>query len=196
MAASSSVGAVPAIWAAAVDPADVPMTRSASVTSSPPSNSPAITPISHALPVDPPPPRTKARLPVTFLTAPAANESAVPPLSFTTSGYPPTQPRRIKAAIDHHARAGDVCTRLRREERDQAGDLLGASQATERHLGPGFLHRLRTLAREPFGVDVPGHDAYRADPVPAPLDGEAGREVLECGSGRRRVDVPVDPSSG
>ena len=63
MAASSSVGVAPAIWAAAVEPADVPMVRSAVVTSSPASNRPAMTPISHALPVDPPPPRTKARSP-------------------------------------------------------------------------------------------------------------------------------------
>src|SRR4029077_5757564 len=63
VAANSSVGLAPAIWAAAVEPADVPMVRSAVVTSSPASNRPATTPISHALPVDPPPPRTKARLP-------------------------------------------------------------------------------------------------------------------------------------
>jgi len=52
------------IWAAAVDPADVPMIRSASVTSSPASSRPATTPISHALPADPPPWRTSARSPV------------------------------------------------------------------------------------------------------------------------------------
>ena len=63
MAASSSVGVAPASWAAAVEPADVPMVRSAVVTSSPASNRPAMTPISHALPVDPPPPRTNARSP-------------------------------------------------------------------------------------------------------------------------------------
>jgi hypothetical protein len=63
MEASSSVGAAPVIWAAAVDPADVPMIRSASVTSNPASKRPAMTPISQALPVDPPPPRTNARLP-------------------------------------------------------------------------------------------------------------------------------------
>jgi hypothetical protein len=62
MAASSSVGVALAIWAAGVEPADVPMVRSAVVTSSPASNRPAMTPISHALPVDPPPPRTNARL--------------------------------------------------------------------------------------------------------------------------------------
>ena len=49
------------IWAAAVDPADVPMIRSASVTSIPASNRPAMTPITQALPADPPPPRTNAR---------------------------------------------------------------------------------------------------------------------------------------
>ena len=53
----------PAIWAAAVEPAHVPMVRSAVVTFSPASNRPAMTPISHALPVDPPPPRTNARAP-------------------------------------------------------------------------------------------------------------------------------------
>src|SRR5215218_7397465 len=63
MAASSSVGVALVIWAAAVDPADVPMIRSASVTSNPASNRPAMTPINHALPVDPPPPRTNARSP-------------------------------------------------------------------------------------------------------------------------------------
>jgi hypothetical protein len=49
------------IWAAAVDPADVPIVRSASVASNPASNRPVITPIDHALPADPPPPKTKAR---------------------------------------------------------------------------------------------------------------------------------------
>ena len=63
MAASSSAGAALVIWAAAVDPADVPMIRSASVTSSPASDRPAMTPISQALPADPPPWRTSARSP-------------------------------------------------------------------------------------------------------------------------------------
>ena len=63
MAASSSAGTALVIWAAAVYPADVPMIRSLSVTSSPASNRPAMTPINHALPVDPPPPRTSARSP-------------------------------------------------------------------------------------------------------------------------------------
>ena len=63
MWASSWVGLAPVIWAAAVDPADVPMIRSASVTSNPASKRPAMTPISHALPADPPPPRTNARSP-------------------------------------------------------------------------------------------------------------------------------------
>ena len=48
-------------WAAAVDPADVPTIRSASVTSNPAPKRPAMTPISHAFPADPPPPRTNAR---------------------------------------------------------------------------------------------------------------------------------------
>ena len=59
--AKSSAGSALVIWAAAVDPADVPMIRSASVTSIPAAQRPATTPISHALPVDPPPPRTNAR---------------------------------------------------------------------------------------------------------------------------------------
>src|SRR5829696_1328303 len=63
MSASSWVGLALAIWAAAVDPADVPMIRSASVTSNPASNRPAMTPINHAWPADPPPPRTNARSP-------------------------------------------------------------------------------------------------------------------------------------
>ena len=63
MAASSSAGAALVIWAAAVDPADVPMIRSAPVTSRPASSRPAMTPISHALPADPPPWRTSARPP-------------------------------------------------------------------------------------------------------------------------------------
>jgi hypothetical protein len=41
MSASSWVGVALVIWAAAVDPADVPMIRSASVTSNPASNGPA-----------------------------------------------------------------------------------------------------------------------------------------------------------
>src|SRR5215213_3348685 len=66
MAANSSVGVAPAICAAAVEPADVPMVRSAVVTSSPASHRPAMTPISQALPVDPPPPRTSALLTASF----------------------------------------------------------------------------------------------------------------------------------
>src|SRR5579863_7054509 len=63
MAAYSSAGRVPlVIWAATVDPADVPMMRSASVTSIPASDRPAMRPSSHALPAAPPPARTKARL--------------------------------------------------------------------------------------------------------------------------------------
>src|SRR5579863_8615157 len=63
MAAYSSAGRVPlVIWAAAVDPADVPMMRSAPVTSTPASDRPAMRPSSHALPAAPPPPRTRARL--------------------------------------------------------------------------------------------------------------------------------------
>src|SRR5580704_9514478 len=63
MAAYSSAGPVPlVIWAATVDPADVPMMRSASVTSIPASDRPAMRPSTHALPAAPPPARTKARL--------------------------------------------------------------------------------------------------------------------------------------
>ena len=63
MAAYSSAGRVPlVIWAATVDPADVPMMRSASVTSTPASDRPAMRPSSHALPAAPPPARTRARL--------------------------------------------------------------------------------------------------------------------------------------
>src|SRR4051794_35883263 len=76
MAARSSVGVAPASWAAAVEPADVPMVRSAVVTSSPASKRPAMTPISHALPVDPPPPRTNARSPAAG-AGPVASEAAV-----------------------------------------------------------------------------------------------------------------------
>ena len=59
-AANSSGGAARASWAAAVEPADVPIVRSAEVTSRPASKSPATMPINQALPVDPPPPRTRA----------------------------------------------------------------------------------------------------------------------------------------
>src|SRR6516225_6847381 len=63
MAAYSSAGRVPlVIWAATVDPADVPMMRSASVTSTSASDRPAMRPSSHALPAAPPPARTRARL--------------------------------------------------------------------------------------------------------------------------------------
>ncbi len=61
VAAYSSAGVAPASWAAVVDPEDVPMVRSAVVTSSPASKRPATTPITQALPADPPPPRTSAR---------------------------------------------------------------------------------------------------------------------------------------
>src|SRR5215218_6032094 len=64
MAANSSAGRVPlVIWAATVDPAYVPMMRSASVTSTCASERPAMSPSSHALPAAPPPARTKARAP-------------------------------------------------------------------------------------------------------------------------------------
>src|SRR5215472_2389820 len=63
MAAYSSAGRLPlVIWAATVDPADVPMMRSAPVTSTRASDRPAMSPSSHALPAAPPPARTKARL--------------------------------------------------------------------------------------------------------------------------------------
>src|SRR3954451_10783074 len=63
MAAYSSAGRVLLVtWAATVDPADVPMMRSASVTSTPASDRPAMGPSSHALPAAPAPARTKARL--------------------------------------------------------------------------------------------------------------------------------------
>src|SRR5918912_3731472 len=63
MAAYSSAGRVPlVIWAATVDPADVPMMRSASVTSTPATDRPAMRPSAHALPAAPPPARTRARL--------------------------------------------------------------------------------------------------------------------------------------
>src|SRR3954463_9500621 len=63
MAAYSSAGRVPlVIWAATVDPADVPMMRSASVRSTPASDRPAMRPSSHALPAAPPPARTRALL--------------------------------------------------------------------------------------------------------------------------------------
>src|SRR5580693_2719521 len=63
MAAYSSAGLLPlVIWAATVDPADVPMMRSASVRSTPASARPAMRPSCHALPAAPPPARTRARL--------------------------------------------------------------------------------------------------------------------------------------
>src|SRR5258708_15416143 len=63
MAAYSSAGRVPlVIWAATVDPADVPMMRSASVTSTLASDRRAMSPGSHVFPAAAPPARTKARL--------------------------------------------------------------------------------------------------------------------------------------
>ena len=56
-------GSALVIWAAAVDPAEVPTIRSASVTSTPAPKRPATMPITQALPVDPAPPRTNARSP-------------------------------------------------------------------------------------------------------------------------------------
>src|SRR6476619_6617836 len=54
MAAYKSAGLAPlVIWAATVEPAEVPMTRSASVTSMPASASPAMRPSSQALPARP-----------------------------------------------------------------------------------------------------------------------------------------------
>ncbi len=94
MLASSSAGWVPlVIWAAAVDPADVPMIRSASVTSSPASNRPAMTPISHALPADPPPPRTSAR-------SPAARERPEASACWPALGRSPCPGASIAAAVN------------------------------------------------------------------------------------------------
>ena len=62
-ASSSAVGIPLRTCAAAVAPAEVPITRSArSARSRPASARPAMTPISHAFPAAPPPPRTRARL--------------------------------------------------------------------------------------------------------------------------------------
>src|SRR5690348_5472140 len=47
-------------WAPTTEPADVPITRSAPVRSTPASDSPLSRPSSHAMPVMPPPPRTSA----------------------------------------------------------------------------------------------------------------------------------------
>ena len=55
IAVSRSAGEAFVTWAVAVAPADVPMIRSASVTSTPTWSRPAMTPISHAFPADPPP---------------------------------------------------------------------------------------------------------------------------------------------
>ena len=62
--ANSSAGGIPLrTCAAAVAPAEVPITKSAvSVISRPASARPAMTPISHAFPAAPPPPRTRATL--------------------------------------------------------------------------------------------------------------------------------------
>src|SRR4051812_30907158 len=62
MAAYRSAGRALVIWAATVDPADVPMIRSASVRSTPASARPAIKPSCQALPAAPPPARTRARV--------------------------------------------------------------------------------------------------------------------------------------
>jgi hypothetical protein len=52
------------------DPADVPMTTSAAARSMPSPASPAIRPVSQAMPVTPPPPRTSARLSMTVIYTP------------------------------------------------------------------------------------------------------------------------------
>src|SRR5207244_7035464 len=61
MAYSSSIPTPLRSWAPTADPADVPTTRSASVRSTPHSCRPWAMPISHAIPVTPPPARTRAR---------------------------------------------------------------------------------------------------------------------------------------
>jgi len=55
-----------AMSAPTTEPADVPTIRSAAARSMPRSASPAIRPVSQAMPVTPPPPRTSARLPMTY----------------------------------------------------------------------------------------------------------------------------------
>src|SRR3954468_13486229 len=60
----SAAGRPPATQVPTSEPADVPMTRSASPTSAPAEASPASTPVSQAIPASPPPPSTSARLTV------------------------------------------------------------------------------------------------------------------------------------
>lgn len=78
-AAGSGAGAASWAWYSAssscpearsvptTEPADVPMITSAAARSIPISASPAIRPVSQAMPVIPPPPRTSARLSMTVI---------------------------------------------------------------------------------------------------------------------------------
>ena len=144
MAASSSVGVAPAIWAAAVEPADVPIVRSAVVTSSPASNRPAITPISQALPVDPPPPRTRAR-------SPAARTAGLP-----RRPGGPLDPRPVRIPVDavvHRARVvPDRAVQLLAQDVGVADVAVGLGEDVDHH-----VEQLHVRPRPP------GHEAGSVD---------------------------------
>src|ERR1019366_9751636 len=157
MSASSWVGLALVIWAAAVDPADVPMIRSASVTSNPASNRPAMTPINHPLPADPPPPRANARSPaartrlvgvcqvsgVTDLVGllPSGGQAAIEgDVERIESGLPPVGP--AFAALPGRVQAHD------RQVQALEGGLLGGEVAAGVHRPPQpGIDRLDRISR-------------------------------------------------
>jgi len=67
---SASSSCPEAMSVPATEPADVPMITPAAARSMPSPASPAIRPVSQAMPVTPPPPRTSARLSVTVIHPP------------------------------------------------------------------------------------------------------------------------------
>src|SRR4051794_15791564 len=100
MAANNSAGRAPlVIWAATVDPADVPMMTSASVTSTPTSHRPAMRPSSHALPAAPAPARTNALA----LAVARLSSGIALPFADRLRGAPGADP---SAVIAHRSRQG------------------------------------------------------------------------------------------
>src|SRR3954462_12747518 len=186
VAASSSVGLALVIWAAAVDPADVPMMRSAVVTSSPASNRPAMTPINQALPVDPPPPRTKARSPAAG-TRPAS----------AACGWPWSDVGRSEAVVGVTCRGEEGAVFMgvaSRELPDGALPVATTSVAGSCTAGEHPLRTLRSWVSPPADGSRSPERSHTGDAVRNRMEppGPGSFRPLEGGSRRTGSSATVD----